>query len=100
VHSPAFDNRNVPSSYDNRWQADTGQSSNAVLGHCETKTSRREGKRGVVEEIAGFVKERGLRFWETSGIFSVARKPRENPLMNAIEADGIVDPSRHRRGSK
>jgi len=53
-----------------------------------------------VEEIAGFVKERGLRFWETSGIFSVARKPRENPLMNAIEADGIVDPSRHRRGSK
>ena len=99
MHLPAFDNRNIPCVDENRQQADTGQSSNAVLGHCETKTNRREGKRGVVEEIAGFVKERGLRFWETSGIFSVTKMPRQNSLMNAIEADSIVDPLRHRRGS-
>lgn len=49
-------------------------------------------KFGILDRKA---KERGLRFWEEAGIFTVIRKPGKNPLVEIVQplkvADGVKD---------
>jgi hypothetical protein len=49
-------------------------------------------KFGILDRKA---KERGLRFWEEAGIFTVVRKPGKNPLVEIVQplkvAAGVKD---------